>query len=237
MSVGSLLAGLLLGVAGSLHCVGMCGPLVLMMPFGRLEALIYHLGRTFTYVLMGFLAGFMFQVIDIRIYQREFSVGIGIVFFLMWAYQQWGNVLARVWKVDKVNQSRDSIKKGVLGLYSQALRRKHLAWRAVAGFANGLLPCGLVYGALMAGVGQGSTLGSTMLMLGFGLGTIPSLFLLAMIGNKIETSVRRYWTKLLPWWLLIMSIIFILRGLNLGIPFVSPHIILNPEGHRCCVLK
>jgi len=83
---GSLIAGLMLGMAGSLHCIGMCGPLVLMMPSGWLGTVVYHVGRTLTYALLGLIAGILFQVVDFRTFQSEFSIGIGLVFLSMWAY-------------------------------------------------------------------------------------------------------------------------------------------------------
>lgn len=229
---GSLLAGLMLGLAGSLHCIGMCGPLVLMMPSGWLGTVVYHLGRTFTYAMLGLLAGLMFQVVDIREFQSEFSIGIGLVFLLMWVYQRWGDKWVSFVGRPVVAKSR--LKQWVLNFFSQALKGQHLGWRFGAGMANGLLPCGLVYGAMMAAVGQGSTQGSVLLMAGFGFGSIPSLFMLGLLGNRIGTSVRKTWSKWLPWWLLVMAVIFLLRGMNLGIPFVSPKVQVNAHQGSCC---
>jgi hypothetical protein len=245
---GSLLAGLVLGLAGSFHCVGMCGPLVLMMPSGWLGSVVYHLGRTFAYVLMGLLAGLMFQVLDIRAFQSEFSIGVGLVFLLMWAYQRWGwrmvGLVGGQGEGGGVNLDERqsvgflSILRGrVLQLYASAMKGNDLRWRAVAGFANGLLPCGLVYGALMAAVGQGTTGGSMFLMMGFGLGTMPSLFVLGLVGSRIGSSVRKYWSKLLPWWLLLMGLWFLLRGLNLGIPYLSPQVEIGAKHGACCLPK
>jgi len=226
---GSLIAGLMLGMAGSLHCIGMCGPLVLMMPSGWLGTVVYHLGRTLTYAMLGLIAGMLFQVVDIRAFQSEFSIGIGLVFLAMWAYQRWG-----LSKKGSVADNENGFKKGVLTLFSTAMKGRHLGWRAVAGLANGLLPCGLVYGAMMAAVGQGTTQGSILLMAGFGLGTIPSLFVLGLLGNKITQAVRKTWSKWLPWWLLVMAMLFLLRGMNLGIPFVSPKVQINAHHGSCC---
>ena len=81
----NFLVGLFLGLAGSLHCIGMCGPLVLLFPlngtskmFGLLNSLIYQLGRVFIYVLLGLLFGAVFQIIDLKYFERYFSIGIGI---------------------------------------------------------------------------------------------------------------------------------------------------------------
>jgi sulfite exporter TauE/SafE len=99
------------------------------------------------------------------------------------------------------------------------------------------LPCGLVYGALMAAVGQGTTGGSVFLMTGFGLGSMPSLFVLGLVGSRIGSRVRKYWSKLLPWWLLLMGIWFVLRGLNLGIPYLSPDVKMGVKHGSCCAPK
>lgn len=245
---GSLLAGLVLGLAGSLHCVGMCGPLVLMMPSGWLGSVVYHLGRTFTYVLMGLLAGLMFQVVDIRAFQSEFSIWVGLVFLVMWVYQRWGwrmvGLVGGQGDGGGVNLDEKPLmgflfgfRGKILHLYASAMKGSDLRWRAVAGFANGLLPCGLVYGALVAAVGQGATGGSMFLMMGFGLGTMPSLFFLGLVGSRIGSSVRKYWSKLLPWWLLLMGLWFLLRGLNLGIPYLSPQVEIGAKHGACCLPK
>lgn len=245
---GSLLAGLVLGLAGSLHCVGMCGPLVLMMPSGWLGSVVYHLGRTFAYVLMGLLAGLMFQVVDIRSFQSEFSIGVGLVFLVMWVYQRWGwrliGLVGGQGEGGGVNlDGKQSpglflgLRGQILQLYASAMKGNDLGWRAVAGFANGLLPCGLVYGALMAAVGQGTTASSMFLMMGFGLGSMPSLFALGLVGSRIGWGVRKYWPKLLPWWLLVMGVWFLLRGLNLGIPYLSPDVNIGLKQGSCCTPK
>jgi hypothetical protein len=197
---------------------------------------------------MGLLAGLMFQVVDIRAFQSEFSIGVGLVFLVMWVYQRWGFLIDR-WvgrqregvgvDLDK-SQSLGSLfglRGRVLPLYASAMKVNDLRWRAVAGFANGLLPCGLVYGALMAAVGQGTTGGSMFLMMGFGLGSMPSLFILGLVGSRIGSRVRKYWSKLLPWWLLLMGIWFVLRGLNLGIPYLSPDVKMDVKHGSCCAPK
>jgi sulfite exporter TauE/SafE len=129
---------------------------------------------------------------------------------------------------------KTGFKQGVMQFFSRAMRGTHGGWRFAAGMANGLLPCGLVYGAMMAAVGQGSTQGSVLLMAGFGLGTIPSLFVLGLVGHKIGQSVRKAWSKWLPWWLLVMALIFLLRGMNLGIPYLSPKVQINTHQGSCC---
>lgn len=170
------------------------------------------------------------------------------MFLVMWVYQRWGwrliGLIGGQGEGGGVNLDEKPLmgflfgfRGKILQLYASAMKGNDLGWRAVAGFANGMLPCGLVYGALMAAVGQGTTGGSMFLMMGFGLGTMPSLFVLGLVGSRIGSSVRKYWSKLLPWWLLVMGVWFLLRGLNLGIPYLSPDVKIGVKQVSCCTPK
>lgn len=90
------------------------------------------------------------------------------------------------------------------------------------GLLNGLLPCGAVYAALTASVAMGSVVGGAIFMFFFGLGTIPLMFAAVIMGNVITLKTRQKVLKLLPFLMIILGILFILRGLDLGIPFISP---------------
>ena len=98
----------------------------------------------------------------------------------------------------------------------------------LVGMLNGLLPCGMVYLAVGSAMATGSIENGTFLMFSFGLGTIPLMALLMLLGKKIKFSWRLQLRKALPIIVVSMSLLLILRGLNLGIPFVSPQ--LNVEG-------
>jgi sulfite exporter TauE/SafE len=225
-----LIAGLTLGFAGSLHCVGMCGPLMVLLPSGKRwndtvkTQLIYHFGRVLTYILLGALAGLIFIWVDIRIYKQQFSLALGFVFLGMWLYEFFTNKTART----------SSLNKWVNRAFGKALAKHKYGGWFLGGMLNGLLPCGLVYGALLTSVGTGSNEGSIIFMLGFGLATSPALIALSLsksiLLKRISISVR----KVLPFWLLIMAIIFFLRGANLGIPFLSPKFHSSVNTHSCC---
>jgi len=228
----NFLFGLILGLAGSLHCIGMCGPLVLLFPLnvtsnmsGLINSLIYQLGRVFIYVLLGLLFGVVFQIIDLKYFERYFSIGIGLLFFVLW-----GSEFSM-----KTKSSQHSFQTIILNMFGKVMQRKSYFGMFLGGMMNGLLPCGLVYGALLAAFGTGTTQGSMIFMLGFGLATIPSMILLSFFKNTLTVNFRQKLRKLLPWWLFILGVWFLLRGLNLGIPFISPKFTsIHGEPSSCC---
>ncbi len=217
----SILAGMLLGIAGSLHCVGMCGPLILILPFqsdskmqGLLQSLLYHLGRVITYLFLGLLFGMIFQIVDLKYFEQYFSLAIGLLFLILWINEQFG----------KRSANQGAFYKVVITMFGKAMKLKSAFGMLLAGAMNGLLPCGLVYGALLAAFGTGTTMGSVQFMFGFGLATVPAMIFVFFAKSMISSQLRLRLSKLLPWWLLILGIWFLLRGANLGIPFVSPKI-------------
>ena len=90
------------------------------------------------------------------------------------------------------------------------------------GMLNGLLPCGLVYMAIAGAIGCGEVLTGTLYMILFGLGTIPMLLGITLAGNMMSFTIRKRINKLIPILVVIVGILFILRGLSLGIPYLSP---------------
>lgn len=226
-----LFAGMLLGLAGSLHCVGMCGPLILMFPFnsnskiiGYFQNGVYHVGRVLIYCILGLLFGLVFQIVDLKYFEQYFSLTIGGLFLILWYREFFGK--------QKANQG--ALQRGVLRLFGKAMQSQSYIGMFFAGMLNGLLPCGLVYGALLAAFGTGTTEGSLMFMLGFGLATIPSLILVYSLKNLITMKLRNKLSQFLPWWLLLLGVWFILRGLNLGIPYLSPKIHTHSANESSC---
>ena len=93
----------------------------------------------------------------------------------------------------------------------------------IVGVIDGLTPCGTTAGLLLyvAALGEGVWYGLLDGFL-FGLGTGPALFALSLVGNFIGTGLRRRMSAFIPLFGVILGLLFILRGLNLGIPFISP---------------
>lgn len=90
------------------------------------------------------------------------------------------------------------------------------------GLLNGLLPCGLVYIAIAGAIGTADVGQGTLYMILFGLGTIPMMLAISLAGNMMGLALRNRINKLIPVLVVVVGLLFILRGLDLGIPFLSP---------------
>ena len=222
----SIIAGLGIGLAGSLHCVGMCGPLAMALPMGQgrdqqiLNILLYNSGRAITYGLLGLLFGWLGNNFFISGYQQVLSISVGIGILLLYFINS-----SKTNLFPFINRFTNAIKNAlVTQMKSKSLFKSSL----LVGILNGLLPCGMVYLAIGSAMATGSIQNGTLLMFSFGLGTIPLMTLLMIFGKSIKFSWRLQLKKALPIMVVCMSVLLILRGLNLGIPYVSPH--LNVEG-------
>jgi sulfite exporter TauE/SafE len=97
------------------------------------------------------------------------------------------------------------------------------------GFLNGLLPCGLVYVALAASATAGSFLGSILYMVAFGAGTFPMMLAAALGGTRLQFILRARGQHLIPLAVALVGALLVLRGLALGIPYLSP----SGDGASC----
>jgi len=218
-----LISGFILGFAGSLHCVGMCGPLSLALPTHHLPAplkllslFVYQLGRVLTYSLLGLLFGLAGRGIYIAGVQQWFSITLGI-FILM---------LATFYFIQESSLHLSFLNRFYLWV-STLIGKIIKSNTGVAGFlllgmANGLLPCGMVYIALAATLSFYKVYQATGFMAMFGLGTLPAMMLVAYSGQMISPQLKRAFKKSIPFFITATGIVLILRGLNLGIPFISP---------------
>ena len=222
-----------LGLFGSLHCVGMCGPIVLLIPLQRqrkgfryLQLGAYFIGKTLTYALMGLLFGLVGEGVFIAEYQQEFSIFAGLLMILMGLFSL---LHLRVKGLGNPLLKGFSLLKNALG---KQLSKKTLTSSLSIGFLNGFLPCGLVYTALFGALAMGNWWGSMTYMTVFGVGTIPLMLLLILLGDFLPLALRRRLNQWLPLVVILVGILFILRGLGLGIPYLSPadtHLILRPK--------
>ena len=222
-----------LGLFGSLHCVGMCGPIALLIPLQRqhkgfrsLQLGAYFIGKTLAYTLMGLLFGLVGEGIFIAEYQQEFSIFAGLLMILMGLFSL---LHLRVKGLGNPLLKGFSLLKNALG---KQLSKKTLTSSLSIGFLNGFLPCGLVYTALFGALAMGNWWGSMIYMTTFGVGTIPLMLLLILLGDFLPLALRRRLNQWLPLVVILVGILFILRGLGLGIPYLSPadtHLILHPK--------
>jgi sulfite exporter TauE/SafE len=215
-----LLAGLVLGFAGSLHCVGMCGPLVLALPgkkgaFGKFLTLriSYNIGRVFTYTWMGLLLGIFGKGLQLSGLQEVVSVVTGVLLLLWIAVPR----LPFFQKLPKVSFG------WLKDWFGDIFYKPRVASQFFTGILNGLLPCGLVYMAIAAALLVGDPTSSALFMAAFGLGTIPALLAVALLDRKVLPSLTPYFKKFSTALVVILAMIFILRGLGLGIPYLSPN--------------
>jgi len=224
-----LFSALSLGFLGSLHCVGMCGPISLALSSGKrqfwLGRLLYNLGRTTTYVLLGLVVGIFGQSLSLAGLQQSLSIILGISWLLiLLLLPNWEN---RLLKLPFLKKFLIKIKGGLSGL----IQKRSIPLMYNAGIMNGFLPCGLVYVALSGAMASNSLEESLAFMALFGLGTIPAMLALSFFSN-----VRRGLTQYIKPVLYTVSIVFacllILRGMNLDIPFLSPA--LGPELDPSC---
>ncbi len=231
-----LIAALSMGFLGSLHCAGMCGPIMLVMPFAELKggkkALgigLYHLGRISVYALMG-LVLHSFKALFHPEAQQVISVVLGgmllIAGILTFTSSRFSFRLPWMGAVSRAS-SRFMAKPGLLSL-------------AGSGVLNGLLPCGLVYMALALAVGAPTPVGSMLAMYAFGIGTIPMLLAIILLRGRVRFLQSANLRRMVPVFMLLFGTLFLLRGLDLGIPYLSPKVTVAQSGEveaDCCHKK
>ncbi|MBD3750689.1 MAG: sulfite exporter TauE/SafE family protein [Sphingobacteriales bacterium] len=209
-----------IGLFGSFHCVGMCGPLAFALPKAAqnwqiiFQKLSYNLGRSLSYALLGLLMGLIGKQLWIAGWQQNLSILSGLLivivslpkilpfFRIAWHYQ-------------------NPFQKNFNQLFAKALQRK--SGHFLIGMLNGFLPCGFVYLALATALSSDNVWQSGLFMFFFGLGTLPLMFA-AMLGINFAKPTFRYRiNQLLPVLTLCLGLWFIVRGLNLDIPYLSPN--------------
>lgn len=218
-----LWTALIFGLAGGFHCVGMCGPIAFIIPINRssnssliFQTFLYHFGRILSYSIIGFVFGAIGKGLFLAGFQQRLSILMGILMIVI--------ILVPVSIFNKYNFSKPlykliNIVKHKLGLYLKQKTNKAIF---LVGFFNGFLPCGLVYIALIGAISTGNSLEGSLYMAFFGLGTTPLMTSAILIGNFVSISVRKKIQKVIPVFVVIIGILFILRGMGLGIPYISP---------------
>jgi sulfite exporter TauE/SafE len=222
-----LITAFMLGLVGSLHCAGMCGPLALAITAanpGRflVGRLAYNTGRILTYCAMGIVFGLLGKSFLVVGLQRWASIGLGITLFVgLFASRKlalWRPVTALV---ERLKSSM-----------SVLLRQRCLASLVLLGLLNGLLPCGLVYVACAGAAAAGGIISSVAYMAAFGAGTVPMLVGISLSGRLVPLTLRLRLRKAIPVSVFVLAAILVLRGMSLGIPYLSPD--LSGGSASCC---
>jgi len=223
-----------MGFTGSLHCAGMCGPIVWVMPFqvfsgtGRLLAIsLYHIGRISVYAVMAVTLHSFRHLFQPAI-QQYISVTTGIIMLLI-------GVVSFFSKYIRIRMPWDTFIRTHLGKF---IGEPHIGSIMAAGILNGLLPCGLVYMALSASMMLNTAAQAAGMLYLFGLGTLPMLVSLTLLKTRLRFAPMAHFRKFVPLVVFFFGSLFVLRGLNLGIPYVSPKVEITTSGiHSCCCHK
>ena len=224
----NVLAAFLLGLAGSLHCALMCGPLVLAVNaarrqsppntappyFGIVHQFAHQAGRLMTYCLLGAVSGLVGATLVVAGFQRWLSIAAGcLVLFAA---------------LSPVRLPRNSLSQRIVSAakarFGGLLRDSSLGASLLLGGLNGLLPCGLVYVACAAAVAAGNLAGAVGAMLAFGLGTVPMMLSAGLLGKLMGRGRPRLLQKVVFVCGTVAGLLLILRGLSLGIPYLSPQL-------------
>jgi sulfite exporter TauE/SafE len=211
------------GLISSLHCIGMCGPIAMMLPVDRnnqakkvTQIVTYHLGRLSAYATIGLVFGLLGKGFFLAGIQQKLSIFIGVAMILV--------ILIPEKKLALYNFSKPIFKliskmKATLG--SQFKNRSYKSLFTI-GLLNGFLPCGMVYVALFGAIAMQSPGYGVVYMLLFGLGTVPMMSSVVYLNSFLTVPIRNKIQKAIPYVAVLIGLLFILRGLGLGIPYVSP---------------
>ncbi|MEX0844758.1 MAG: sulfite exporter TauE/SafE family protein [Balneolaceae bacterium] len=209
-----LAAGFIFGFLGSAHCVGMCGPIALALPTAGmvklkkwLGILFYNLGRTIVYILLGTIVGFFGKMAGVIGFQKGLSIltgalliGFALIPSLRKLVNKWQSI---------PSQNLDILIKP----FKKLMQKKSIMSLFSIGLLNGFLPCGFVYMAIAAALNTGSTASSMVFMGGFGLGTMPAMFAVALSPGFLSPALRQKIQRWLPWATVALGLILVYRGI------------------------
>ncbi|KQT24685.1 cytochrome C biogenesis protein [Chryseobacterium sp. Leaf405] len=223
MEIALIISALGLGFASGFHCIGMCGPIALSMGLTKKQAtnfylqnLTYQFGRIFTYSLLGAILGIIGEGFEMAGIQKYLTIAVGILLIIMAVFSFGGKDFAS--KIPFFSKFLFKVKSNLGRLLQKADYRS----RFTTGILNGFLPCGMVYMALTASLASGGIWQGASYMALFGLGTLPFMFTIVLVGNLMNQAFRIKVLKVIPVVMIILGALFIVRGLELGIPYLSP---------------
>jgi uncharacterized protein len=229
----------IVGLVGSAHCAGMCGPIALALPLKSENwvtrvgsGLVYNIGRILTYMVLGAIFGLVGKGLHMAGFQLWASVVIGILMIAL-------VVVPLIFKkMPSPNNVFESYSARLMTGFKNMFRKGTVASLFGIGLLNGILPCGLVYVAVAGAINTGDVVSAMLYMALFGTGTIPVMLAVSLAGSMISLNLRIFVNKMSPYVIVLLGVLFILRGLSLGIPYISPKAeALTPvieKAHKCC---
>lgn len=218
-----LYTAFLFGLVSSFHCIGMCGPIAMMLPVERnnhakktIQIITYQIGRLSAYGLIGLVFGFLGKGLYLAGMQQKLSILIGIVMIII--------ILIPERTFAKYNFSKPvfNLISKVKTTLGKQFKNKSFKSFFTIGLLNGFLPCGMVYVALFGAIAMQSASLGVLYMILFGLGTVPMMSSVTYLQTFLTLSARNRIQKIIPYVGVFIGVLFVLRGLGLGIPYVSP---------------
>lgn len=218
-----LYTAFIFGLISSFHCIGMCGPIAIMLPVDHqnpvrkaFQISTYHLGRLSAYASIGLIFGALGKGFFLAGMQQHLSIAIGILMIVF--------IVVPERKLAQYNFSKPiyNIISKVKSALGKQFKNKSYQSLFTIGLLNGFLPCGMVYVALFGAIAMQSVGYGMAYMILFGIGTLPLMSLVMYINSFITPNFRNKIQTVIPYVAVFIGCLFILRGLGLGIPFISP---------------
>ena len=215
--------GFILGILGSFHCLGMCGPIAMAIPHRSRtkmgaagESLVYNFGRVTTYTIMGILLGIIGAPLRLAGFQEYVAIITGALMLLFLVIPR------KYYTIINSNRIVSPFVLKIKSLFQEFFKSKSILSLFILGLLNGLLPCGLVY--IAGSFAATGIFESALFMAAFGIGTIPMMASIYFSKNLLSISLRKKMTKAIPYGVAVVAVLMILRGMSLGIPYVSPQL-------------
>ena len=230
-----LYTAFIFGLISSFHCVGMCGPIAMMLPVDRTneakkvtQIITYHLGKLTAYGLLGLIFGLLGKSFYLAGLQQQMSIILGILMIVVAVVPE--KVFAKYNFSKPVYSSIIKIKSSL----GQHFKNKSYKSLFTIGLLNGFLPCGMVYVAIFGAIAMQSVSLGILYMILFGIGTIPLLTAVVYLSNILSLSFRQTIQNMIPLVAVVIGMLFIIRGLGLNIPYLSPSnlsLFVQPEAN------
>ena len=218
-----LYSAFIFGLISSFHCIGMCGPIAMMLPVDRsneakkvTQIITYHIGKLTAYGTLGLIFGLLGRTFYLAGMQQQLSIIVGILMILVAVIPE--KVFAKYNFSKPVYRVITKVKSSL----GQQFKNKSYKSLFTIGLLNGFLPCGMVYVAIFGAIAMQSVSLGVLYMLLFGIGTIPMLTAVIYISNVLSFSFRGTLQKIIPVVAVVIGMLFIIRGLGLDIPYLSP---------------
>jgi len=216
-------SALLLGLLGSFHCIGMCGPIAMVLPVHAekplprvLKIFLYHTGRLIAYGTIGLVFGLLGKGLFLSGFQQRLSIIIGVLMIL------YTIIPAKKLTYFKFTTPLYLFIGKIKNALGKRLKNKNYGSLFIIGFLNGYLPCGTVYMALAGAIAMASPQQGALYMIIYGLGTIPLMTMIIYFKTLFSLKFRNKIQKAIPYFVFTIGLLFILRGMGIGIPYISP---------------